>query len=286
MNQLAINLYFKSLIPPLSDDEFRQLEESILSQGCRDAIKHWKGVILDGHNRYAICQKHGLGFKVEKLRFSSKQDAAVWIIDNQLGRRNLSSAALIKLALEKIELLRNAVKQGLLKPEPIHVHKLASRESGQSVGTVHKYMKVRELGSPELVQQVDNGEIRIGTAYRMIKKADEPQQEGIVSDCGAETINLPGLEVTTRTVEVLYSSDDAPDIRNPYVVSAMVNNMDVVGRMYQFVGDNAGFVCLGDEVGLIRRRLAMQLERVDGMLQFADNRILLTNSVDSSNVIL
>ena len=48
-----------------------------------------EGVIIDGHNRYEICQKEGLHFEIEEMSFETEQEAMVWIINNQLGRRNL-----------------------------------------------------------------------------------------------------------------------------------------------------------------------------------------------------
>ncbi|MCL2422065.1 MAG: hypothetical protein FWD03_09430, partial [Defluviitaleaceae bacterium] len=86
---LKIDEDFKKLIPPLLPDELKQLKENILSTGrCRDAIVVWKGYIVDGHNRYAICREQGIPFEVSKIHFASKKDALVWIAENQLGRRN------------------------------------------------------------------------------------------------------------------------------------------------------------------------------------------------------
>ena len=87
---LEIDGEFRDLITPLSADEFGQLEKMLVEQGCLDTIKIWSGVIVDGHNRYAICTKHGLPFDVTEMDFETRTDALNWIIDNQLGRRNLT----------------------------------------------------------------------------------------------------------------------------------------------------------------------------------------------------
>ena len=90
----------KSLIPPLSIEERIQLEQNILqARKCRDAIVLWQGIIIDGHNRYEICVKHGIEFEIIELPLPSREAAMVWILDNQLGRRNLHAAAKIELAL-------------------------------------------------------------------------------------------------------------------------------------------------------------------------------------------
>lgn len=98
---LVIDFEFQSLIPPLSDDEFKRLEKSILAEGVRDPIITWNGTIIDGHNRYTVCQKHGIKFNTAPRKFASRDAAKIWIIENQFARRNLSkydrSALVLKL---------------------------------------------------------------------------------------------------------------------------------------------------------------------------------------------
>lgn len=92
-------------IPPLLSDEYKQLEENILQNGCREALLVWDTtgdnvpdlgttatayILIDGHNRYAICQKHHLDFKVHLMSFPSLEQVKFFMIDNQLGRRNLA----------------------------------------------------------------------------------------------------------------------------------------------------------------------------------------------------
>ena len=102
---------FKAIIPPLLAEEREQLESNLLtSRKCRDAIILWDGVIIDGHNRFELCMKHGIEFKIEEMPFSSREEARLWIIENQLGRRNLTDAARIELALTKAEMLKEQAK--------------------------------------------------------------------------------------------------------------------------------------------------------------------------------
>ena len=61
--RLKIDKEFKSLIRPLSEAEYLQLEANLIADGCRDPIITWKGFIIDGHNRYEICRKNRLPFK-------------------------------------------------------------------------------------------------------------------------------------------------------------------------------------------------------------------------------
>lgn len=87
---LEIDMEFKTLIHPLRKQEFLQLEENILSDGCRDPIITWKGVIIDGHNRYEICSKRKIPFAVIEKDFECREEVIAWICANQLGRRNLT----------------------------------------------------------------------------------------------------------------------------------------------------------------------------------------------------
>jgi N6-adenosine-specific RNA methylase IME4 len=81
---------FQNLIPPLTHHEFAQLEANIIKEGCRDAIVTWHDYIIDGHNRFEICQNHDIPFKTMPLDFANEEEVENWIDSNQLGRRNLN----------------------------------------------------------------------------------------------------------------------------------------------------------------------------------------------------
>ena len=106
MVNLQIREEFKKLIPPLSAEEFEQLEKNILSDGCRDPLVVWNNTIIDGHNRFAICQKHGIDFRTIEKEFDSETDVRVWMRSNQTGRRNISAAWRIELELANKEDLK------------------------------------------------------------------------------------------------------------------------------------------------------------------------------------
>lgn len=86
---LKIDKEFKDLISPLHRFEYKQLEENILHDGCLNPIITWKGIIVDGHNRYAICKKYNIPFTVLEKSFSCRAEVISWICKNQLGRRNI-----------------------------------------------------------------------------------------------------------------------------------------------------------------------------------------------------
>ena len=93
MINLKIDPEFQSQIPPLTDDEFKQLEENILKEGkLISPLIVWNNTLVDGHNRYAILQKHPeIYFSTMPLPFESREEVLAWICKNQLGRRNLTS---------------------------------------------------------------------------------------------------------------------------------------------------------------------------------------------------
>lgn len=90
--ELRIDPEFEGKIPPLTAEEFQQLENNILADGVViNPIIVWNGVIVDGHNRYRIVSKHPeIQFSTCEKAFSDRYEAIAWICKNQLGRRNLT----------------------------------------------------------------------------------------------------------------------------------------------------------------------------------------------------
>ncbi|MEG0558740.1 MAG: plasmid replication/partition related protein, partial [Comamonas sp.] len=84
--ELQIDAGLKAYIDPLTADEHESLERSILAEGCRDALVVWGELLIDGHNRYGICSKHGIAFNtVQNTRFKSMDDVHLWMIEQHLG---------------------------------------------------------------------------------------------------------------------------------------------------------------------------------------------------------
>lgn len=111
---ITIDKEFKTLIPPLSAEEFEQLEANCVENGIQDSLKVWNGILIDGHNRYEIAEKHRLEYKTEEMEFSSRDDVKLWIIKNQLGRRNLSAYDRSVLALKMKPLIADAAKARMI----------------------------------------------------------------------------------------------------------------------------------------------------------------------------
>src|SRR5262245_15416273 len=89
---ITIHPELHSMIPALTPEEFAQLETNIVADGCHDPLIVWqeKQTLLDGHNRYAICERHGLPYTMQEVSLADLDAAQTWIIANQLGRRNLT----------------------------------------------------------------------------------------------------------------------------------------------------------------------------------------------------
>ena len=112
MINLKIDPEFQNQIPPLTDDEYKQLEENILKEGkLLSPLIVWNNTLVDGHNRYAILQKHPeIYFSTMPLRFENREEAIAWICRNQLGRRNLSSEQKRYLLGKQYEAEKKAAK--------------------------------------------------------------------------------------------------------------------------------------------------------------------------------
>ena len=119
---IVVNAELKAYIDPLTADEHDALERSLLAEGCRDALVLWGDVLVDGHNRYAICQKHGLPFRtVQSSLFNSLEDVHLWMIDQHLGRRSVSDFQRGVLALRKKDIVaqrRTRMLAATPRPDP------------------------------------------------------------------------------------------------------------------------------------------------------------------------
>jgi hypothetical protein len=91
---IMIDEELKSLIPPLSTEEKLKLEANIVAEGCREALILWNKdeeyILIDGHNRYEICTRLQIPFKILEKEFEDKEAVKNWMISNQLGKRNLT----------------------------------------------------------------------------------------------------------------------------------------------------------------------------------------------------
>lgn len=184
---ILIDKEFESLIPPLSAEEFQQLEENCLRDGIRDALIVWEqdgnDILIDGHNRFRIVGKHPtIHFEVKRMQFADRDEAIAWIADNQLGRRNLhvlDREALMNIkreAMARQAKKRQATSTGGTKPQlreklpqadTGRVRDIIGKELGVSGRQVDKLHAINESNDERLKQQVRNGDISIHKGWQI-----------------------------------------------------------------------------------------------------------------------
>jgi 16S rRNA G966 N2-methylase RsmD len=185
---MKIKEEFKNLIPALSVEEFKQLEENCLAEGIRDAIITWHGYIIDGHNRYEIATKHELQYESIEKSFDSEDDVKEWMIHNQFGRRNLSNyqRSVLALELESVFSERAKEKQKLsegkgiqksedLKQSEVVTIKEVAKVANVSHDTIAKVKVIQATATPEVKAKLSTGEVSINQVYQDIKKEEKQQ---------------------------------------------------------------------------------------------------------------
>ena len=192
-HELRIDPEFAALIPPLLPEEFAQLEQSILSEGCRDAIIVWGNIIVDGHNRYRICSAHNIPYRTEARDFKDRDAAMLWMLQNQLGRRNLNDFQRVEMVRKvehavktqaKTRQLLGLVQNSTVKekfPERDGAEKQARDELGAMAGVSGKTYehagKVLDNAPAPVVQATRNSQLSIHAAYQVTKLPQAQQTE-------------------------------------------------------------------------------------------------------------
>lgn len=190
---ITIDKEFKDLIPPLTAEEYAQLEENCVREGIRDPITIWETpsgnrILVDGHNRFEIAAKHGLTWTENIMHFDLRKDAMAWIIRNQLGRRNLSAydSSLLALKLKpmiaekaKEQQVRKSVSQKSVEQKPINTQKELAAIAGVSHDTIHRVEVIERKATPEEKEKLRRGELSINqvyTAHTLSKRVDPVKQ--------------------------------------------------------------------------------------------------------------
>lgn len=217
---IVVNEELKAYIDPLTPEEYEALERSILAEGCRDALVLWGNVLVDGHNRYGICSKHGLPFQtVQNTRFKSMQDVHLWMIDQHLGRRSISDFQRGVLALRKREIVseRRARQVPAEETKPaipgasedaLQTREAVAKAARLSSNQVVLIEKIQKQGAPELVAAVKAGTVSINAAAAV---ATLPAQEqAAAANAGADELKQAAKrvrEAKRRPVAVAELSD-------------------------------------------------------------------------------
>ncbi len=227
---IVVNEELKAYIDPLTPDELDALERSIVAEGCRDALVLWNDLLIDGHNRYAICQKHGLPFNtVQATQFKNMDDVHLWMIDQHLGRRSVSDFQRAVLALRKREIIatrRSAAAAAVMaakadapqaegeapwegESDPVVAAALASvakvpdealdtrealaRVARLSSSQVKLIETIQQKAAPEVVAAVRSGDISLSTAAVVASLPVDEQQA--VAAAGADELKQAAKRV-------------------------------------------------------------------------------------------
>jgi DNA modification methylase len=182
---IKIKEEFKKLIPALTKEEYKQLENNCIAEGIREKILIWNGFIIDGHNRYEISLKWDLEIQTETKHFKDEEAVKEWMILNQFGRRNLSNYQRSVLALQLEEVFskkakenqgaRTDISQISVKSKSIDTQKELSKVANVSHDTIAKVKKIQAQASEEVKAKLSTGEVSINAAYQEIKKEEKKE---------------------------------------------------------------------------------------------------------------
>lgn len=197
----------ESFITPLSRDAFAQLRENILEEGIREPLMVWvngdQEILVDGHNRFRIAKEYDLPYKKARKGFKGLEEVKKWMIQNQLGRRNLTDLELSYFR----GLLYNQKKQGWggkreSEGTPVKTAKLIADEYKVNERTILRderlYQGIENIGrkNPGLKRQILSGDVKIPKGK--IQKLAEMDENHEVSGVGDMHAFLAGTPDTTK----------------------------------------------------------------------------------------
>ena len=193
----VVLLEMEQLLPPLSGEQFSALESDILENGCyAPIIVNEDMVIIDGHNRFRVCEKHGLPYQMLAFSFTDLLEAKQWALDTQKGRRNLDKWELGKIALKlkpQIE-ARAKANQGARTDLSVNSPKSCSptdtrKEMARAVGIGEQAMgriaQLAENAPQSLKDALENKEVSINRGWRILKAVQQfppEEQESVAAE--------------------------------------------------------------------------------------------------------
>lgn len=234
---IIVNEELKAYIDPLTQDEHDALERSLLAEGCRDALVLWGDVLIDGHNRYGICSKHGIPFNtVQNTRFKSMDDVHLWMIEQHLGRRSVSDYQRGVLALRKRDILetrRRAEQEQLRResegeaapsatadndsppwdPAPKLSKADLAREAKLSPSQVTMIEKIHDHATAEVIEAMRVGAISLSAAATVASLPEDEQRAAARG--GKDELKQAAKRVRDAKRKPKPSREDADDEAQP-----------------------------------------------------------------------
>jgi N6-adenosine-specific RNA methylase IME4 len=226
--QIVIDNEFRRIIPALLPEEFKQLEANILQDGeIKSPLIIWNDVLLDGHNRYVIAEKHGLTFKTSEILLTDRDHAKLWIATHQLGRRSLTDdqrstvsndVREIRSEIEKKERAQKAASQPsektrLARPSSSvkSADKLTSVKPLESTPKDSRKAVAKEAKLPERkIRQAQEIKKASPAVYDMVKDGDVSLVEG------KRIVSLPpeARKIAIDAVKTDIHDGNKPDVRS------------------------------------------------------------------------
>jgi hypothetical protein len=187
----TVDIEIAAIIPALSAAELAGLRESLLDEGCRDALVVWyeTGILLDGHNRLAICEVDGIPYRTIEISLPDRLAATIWVLRNQLGRRNLTDDQRAMMAAGLAELLSTQAKTERAKVARAAVverHPMAKPDLRTDV--------VRKSEPPDRDNRSDvQAATAMGVSERKVRQAQAVRQEApeLAAEVAAGVMRLP-----------------------------------------------------------------------------------------------
>ena len=188
---ITINEELRSFIDPLTEIEYAALERSLRLEGCRDALVLWNDILIDGHNRYAICRKLDIPFKtVQNTTFTSIEDVQLWVIENNLARRSVSDFQRGVLALRKKDIVAARSAQRAGEPDkagedaapdgpPWSTREDVAKAARVSSNTISQIERIQRAATPQLVEAIRAGTISINAAANVASLPEEQQRAAV-----------------------------------------------------------------------------------------------------------
>lgn len=251
---------FAAVLRPLDSDEFAALEASIVAEGCRDPLVVWagRGVLLDGHHRLAICERHGLPYETREIDLPDRDAAICWIILNQEGRRNekpfekAERAMVLEAHLPGKQGARTdltSVPYGTEVTDPPSV--AAPKALGISRRTYERAKVVATHADEETKAKLKAGETTVNAEYRRIKQQQgKEERERLLAEQLDQTALTPTIALASYEdwlpqqplCDLLLTdppySTDLGDVRSfaEFWLPLALSRVKPSGRAYVFVG--------------------------------------------------
>jgi len=176
--QVIVDPEFHGLIPPLTDEEKGLLRASLIKEGCRDHLVVWEGILLDGHNRLEICQELDMAYWIcQPEGVHDREEAKLWIIENQLARRNLTPDQISILRGQRYNWLKKKhggqiPGSGIGQNVPSSTAEQLGKEYSVSDKTIKRDGQVARYldKQPEDYQAVLRGEKKLSDVRREMKR--------------------------------------------------------------------------------------------------------------------